>query len=287
MSRRIADLDVEGVAAEMLYPQRSFALVAGLRASHRDVVLQDEDYARAYLDAYNTYLADLCAAHQGRLFGAAMARFWDPDGMAANLSELKALGFRAIVLPTAPPGVHYNAPEMEPMWTAIEESGLPVSFHVGERFDTEGPGAFGTSLMMSFHPFRKLWSLLVFSGILERHPGMRVVFTEGGLHWIPGALVDADHFHRNFRSIMQPRLAREPSHYWHQNCQATFQEDPVGLAMVDRIGHERMLWASDYPHPEGTIGHTAESARAVIDAVGPERAEAILNDNARRLWSLS
>jgi predicted TIM-barrel fold metal-dependent hydrolase len=252
-----------------------------------DAVRGDLEYAAAYLDAYNRWLAGVCGSSGGRLFGAAMVRFWDPPGMADNLLQVQEMGFRNVVMPTAPPGVRYNAPEMEALWTAIEESGVPLAFHVGEKFDADGAGAFGTSMMTQFHPFRKLWSLLTFSGILERHPHLRVVFTEGGLHWIPGALYDADHLHRTFRSIMEPRLAHEPSYYWFQNCYATFQEDPIGLALIDRIGHEHVLWASDYPHPESSIGHTALSALAVIETVGPEHSPAILNDNARNLWGLA
>lgn len=283
---RMRDLDVEGVEAEMLYPQRSFALITGMKASHRDIVLQDEEYIGGFIQAYNRWLSGVCADSGGRLYGGALVRFWDPDGIADNLADVKALGFRNIVLPNSPPGVHYNAPEMDRFWAAIEESGLPVSFHVGERFETEGPGAFGTSMMIQFHPYRKLWSLLTFSGVLERHPGLRIIFTEGQLHWIPGALQDADFFYDSFASIMEPRLAHKPSHYWHQSCYATFQEDPVGLAMIDRIGLDRVLWASDYPHPESVVGRTAQSARMVIDAVGAERAAAILSDNARRVWGL-
>jgi predicted TIM-barrel fold metal-dependent hydrolase len=287
VAQRMRDLDAEGVEAEMLYPQRSFALITGIKASHRDVVLQDEEYVGGFLDAYNLWLSRVCAASNGRLHGAALVRFWDPQGVAENLVQIKELGFHNIVLPNAPPGVQYNRPEMDPLWTAIEESGLPVSFHVGERFETEGPGAFGSSMMMQFHPYRRLWSLLAFSGILERHPGLRVIFTEGQLHWIPGALQDADIFHKSFRSILEPRLARPPSEYWHRNCYATFQEDAVGLSMIDRIGADRILWASDYPHPESVVGRCAQSAQAVIDAVGPARAKAILNDNARQVWALT
>ena len=283
---RMSDLDVEGVEAEMLYPQRSFALVTGIKASHRDIVLQDEEYVGGFLEAYNKWLSGVCAASRRRLHGAAIVRYWDPDGIADNLAAVKELGFHNIVLPIAPPGVQYNAPEMDRFWGAIEESGLPVSFHVGERFETEGPGAFGTSMMMQFHPYRRLWSLLAFSGILERHPGLRIIFTEGQLHWIPGALQDADFFQKSFRSVLQPRLAHDPSYYWHQNCYATFQEDLIGLSMIEHIGADRILWGSDYPHPESVLGRTAVSARMVIDAVGPTRAKAILNDNARRVWAL-
>jgi predicted TIM-barrel fold metal-dependent hydrolase len=284
---RMQDLDLEGVEAEMLYPQRSFSLVTGIKASHRDIVLQDEDYVGGFLDAYNTWLSGVCRESRGRLHGAALVRYWDPDGIADNLAMVKDLGFRNIVLPNAPPGVRYNDPEMDRFWGAIEASGLPVSFHVGERFETEGPGAFGTSMMMQFHPYRRLWSLLAFSGILERHPGLRVIFTEGQLHWIPGALQDADQFYESFGSVLEPRLGKPPSHFWRQSCYATFMEDPVGLSMIDQIGADRILWASDYPHPESVVGRTALSARAVLDAVGAETGKAILNDNARRVWALN
>lgn len=284
---RLMDLDVEGVDGEMLYPQRSFALITGIKASHRDLVLQDEEYVGGFLDAYDRWLSGVCAASKGRLYGAALVRYWDPDCIADNLAYVKELGFHNIVLPNAPLGVQYNAPAMDKFWGAIEESGLPVSFHVGERFETDGPGAFGASMMMQFHPYRRLWSLLTFSGILERHPGLRIIFTEGQLHWIPGALQDADHFHKSFRSVLEPRLARLPSYYWQQNCYATFQEDRVGLAMIDQIGADRILWASDYPHPESVLGRCAVSASAVIDSVGAVRAKAILNDNARRIWALN
>jgi predicted TIM-barrel fold metal-dependent hydrolase len=284
---RMKDLDVEGVEAEMLYPQRSFALITGIKASHRDIVLQDEEYVAGFLDAYNTWLGGVCAASGGRLFGAALLRYWDSEGVADQLAHVKELGFRNVVLPNAPPGVRYNAPEMDAFWGAIENSGLPVSFHVGERFETEGPGAFGTSMMMQFHPYRRLWALLAFSGILERHPGLRVIFTEGQLHWIPGALQDADQFYEAFGSVLEPKLAHPPSHYWRSNCYATFQEDAIGLSMIEHIGADRILWASDYPHPESVVGRTAVSARQVIDAVGPETAKAILNDNARRVWALN
>lgn len=284
---RIADMDAEGIAKDVLFPQWSFAILAGVRAAtHADVVAHDPAYAMAYIRAYNAYVAEVCATHPDRLYGLGILNFWDADAAADNVAEIAALGLKGLIMPTSPPGVAYNDPTMDPLWSAIEESGLPLSFHVGERFDLSGPGVLGTGLMLNFHPYRRLWSLLTFSGVFERHPALEVVFTEGQLHWVPGALQDADQFHSSFGSLLKPRLAHAPSHYWHQNCYATFQQDPVGLGMLPMIGADRVLWSTDYPHTESVVGRCQEAAGAVARATSADEARAILGGTAIALWDL-
>lgn len=283
---RIRDLDAEGINKDLMYPQRSFGLLSGMRRSHADIVRHDPEYAMAYIRGYNAYVAHLSRQYPDRLYGVAILNFWDPTMTADHIAEIKDQGLKAIVIPTSPPGVSYNDPSMEPMWDAIEASGMPLSFHVGEKFTMDGPGVLGVGMMMNFHPFRKLWSMLTFSGILERHPELRVVFTEGQIHWVPGALDDADRVVRSFGSLCQPRLAQPPSHYWFQNCYATFQEDPVGLSLLDRIGADRVLWATDYPHSESTLGRSREAASKVFEATDAEHAKAIVGGTAIKLWNL-
>ncbi len=85
---------------------------------------------------------------------------------------------------------------------------------------------------------------------------------------------------------MKPKLARLPSHYWWQNCYATFQEDPVGLQLLDQVGAHKALWASDYPHPESTLGYSAQTVRAIFAAISEEQAMAVAGGNAVALWNL-
>src|SRR5690606_26933524 len=105
----------------------------------------------------------------------------------------------------------------------------------------------------------------------ERHPNLRVVFTEGGIAWVPSALFDADRIYRDFESEMRPKLAHLPSYYWWQNCYATFQEDPCGIDQIDWIDHTKAIWASDYPHPESSLGYSAAVVRDIIASVGEEK----------------
>ncbi|GAA4550589.1 amidohydrolase family protein [Pseudonocardia xishanensis] len=283
---RIADMDAEGIAKDILFPQFSFAILNGLSAAHSEAPIRDPEYSMAYIRAYNAYVAEVCAQYPDRLYGLGILNFWDPASAADNIAEIKDLGLKGLILPTNPPSVRYNDEHTEPLWDAIEASGLPLSFHVGERVDMSGAGTLGTGLMQNFAPYRRLWSLLTFSGILERHPEMKVVFTEGQLHWIPGTLQDADIFSSTFASLYEPKLAHPPSHYFFQNCYATFQEDPVGLRMLGDIGADRVMWSTDYPHSESVLGRCQEAALAVAQVTSDSDARAVLGGNTIKLWGL-
>jgi predicted TIM-barrel fold metal-dependent hydrolase len=173
------------------------------------------------------------------------------------------------------------------MWTAIEEAGLPLNFHISESPDDNGPGGLGAYLAVSQQPFRKQWSYLVFSGILERHPGLQVVFAEGGISWIPSALDHADRIHHRFDRWLEPRLPRPPSEYWWRQCRATFMEDPRGVEQLAHIGADRVLWSSDYPHPEGTGDATAGVLARLRADVGDARCAAITGATAASLYGLT
>jgi predicted TIM-barrel fold metal-dependent hydrolase len=78
-----------------------------------------------------------------------------------------------------------------------------------------------------------------------------------------------------------------PSWYWRHHCYATFQTDPVGLSLLDRIGADRVMWAQDYPHSEGTFGFSATAMREVLDATTEAEARLILGDTATALYGLN
>ena len=279
-SVRVAEITREGVDQEILFPQRMLGVIRN----------QDFDYIQACLDAYNELLADFCAAEPDRLHGLALLNYWNPDATVDELQKIKALGFKGVLMPSLPPPhsqVYYNARAMEPLWRAVGESGLPLSFHVGETFDARGQGGLATTIVVAFQPFRRLFALLTFAGIFERNPGLRVVFTEGGISWVPSALFDCDKVYQSFESEMNPKLAHPPSHFWHENCYATFIEDPSGLRQLDLIGVDNVLWGSDYPHPESSVGYTQQTLWDVFNAANSiEDAQKIVGGNAQQLWGL-
>ena len=275
---RVQEIDAEGVDQEILFPQRMFGVIRN----------KDYDYIQACFNAYNELVAKFCAAAPDRFHGLGLLNYWNPEATRDEVATIKALGLKGVLMPSLPPGkVYFNGRRMEGLWDGIEEGGLPLSFHVGETFDARGLGGLATTIVVAFQPFRRLFSLLTFSGILERHPELRVVFTEGGIAWVPSCLFDSDRTYASFESEMNPWLAEKPSHYWRQNCYATFQEDPSGLRQLDLMGWDRVMWASDYPHPESTVGYTQQTLWDVFEATEtPEQAQAIVGKTAVELWGL-
>jgi predicted TIM-barrel fold metal-dependent hydrolase len=175
---------------------------------------------------------------------------------------------------------------MDPLWEVIAASGIPLAFHIGEAIGTAEAGATGVRVVTQMQGFRQQWSQLVFGGVFDRFPALRVVFCEAGLAWVPGMLHDADVIYNSFPRHMSPKLAHPPSWYWRHHCYATFMTDPVGLEMLHRIGAETALWCSDYPHQESTFGYTRSAIDEVFAHCNVEDAQKIVGKTALKLFRM-
>jgi predicted TIM-barrel fold metal-dependent hydrolase len=167
------------------------------------------------------------------------------------------------------------------------DAGLPVNFHVGEAFGFEHRGGLTTAVFVGIAPFRKPFSELVFGGVFDRHPNLTVVFSEGGIAWVPPALQDAEMLYDIHGSgQLMEAIALRPTDYWRRNCYATFQNDLLGLRQLDHVGADRVMWAADYPHLEGSFGHGWSSRQSVSDATTPENTRKILGGTAAEVYNL-
>ncbi|MEO6717700.1 MAG: amidohydrolase family protein [Novosphingobium sp.] len=276
---RLKAMDAEDIEASVLYHGQAQAL--------NYLISTDPELYFACMDVYNDWMAEYTAPHRDRLVGMAiLPSFLRPETARDQMQKLKDLGFRSVQMPSYPRGVRYNSREMDPVWEAVVESGLPLSFHVTATLEFSGWGSLGANLNRNLSPFRPLLGQLIFSGVFERHPDLRVVFAEGGATWVADAIVSMDKITRSYHSILKPRLAEMPSFYWRRNCFATFMDDPLALRLVDVIGADNMMWSIDYPHPESVYGYTGEITKSIYDAVGHDDARKILGGTAARLYQL-
>jgi predicted TIM-barrel fold metal-dependent hydrolase len=279
---RLADLDVEGVEKELIFPQRLFGLMMFGEIAHKAHVF----------GAYNAAIAEVCARAPGRLYPVMVPSYWDPDAAADSVAECARLGARCLMVPIKPGKfadghtIQYNHPRMDPLWAAIQDSGLPLAFHIGEAIPTAEAGAVGVSVLTQMQGFRQNWAQLTFGGIFDRYPGLRVVFVEAGLAWVASMLHDADMVYNSFPTSVNPKLAHPPSWYWRAHCFATFMTDPVGLELLHRIGPETALWSSDYPHQESTFGYTRGAIEAVFRALPEADAQKVLGLTALKLFRM-
>jgi len=281
---RLAALDSEGVSKELAFPNSVLALFGW----------PDREVRELCFRIYNEHIAEVQERSNGRIYGVGLVNWWDADGARRTIQELKSLGLTTFLMPLSPGKdvekrpIDYASSEMDAVWDAIEEAEIPVSHHIGESppATPNQHNAVGIGMLQSVAPFRDLFGKYIFGGILDRHPSLRIGWFEGGINWVPSALQDAEHIAASFHHLWDLEIQHEPRYYWDRHMCASFMVDPLGLELVDRIGTDKVMWSTDFPHNESTYGYTTESLASVVDAVGAETARAIVADNVERFLGL-
>jgi predicted TIM-barrel fold metal-dependent hydrolase len=312
---RTSILEGEGAVAEVLFPGPDFARelgipfgstatkFAGTSASlfTSDARAENLELLAAGERAYNRWLADYCSLVPGRAVGLLHPPRHDMEAAVRELVWGRDAGLRGVQIPSDDPRLPaYWDDYWEPMWSACEDLGLPVHFHGGTSHGTEkglqsGNDAVSRQVVAVEGPFwmgRPL-KVLIYAGVLERHPGLNVVFTEFSCDWVPNVLARMNWFYYDTSAratTTQPIvLPRPPSEYWYRQCYvgaSLLSRDEVMLR--DQIGVDNMMYGVDFPHPEGSWMRTKEWFEQIFGGTGiPETDLAkILGENALRLYGL-
>lgn len=282
---RLAEMAEDGVDAELLFGSNN---PRAFIATH-----EDDDLHHEMVRAYNEFMSEFCAVAPWQLGGTALLPNRGIKGCLKEIERIAALpGFVAYLLHRYPNGGLNIESEDDAVWAAIEASGMPLTIHVGliaepmrKGHRNLSPASIGTG---HFHdaPVRMLQ--FIFSGVLDRFPGLRVAFIEVDCGWIPYFESQADDlFMRHRRAALRDvKLSRLPSEYMHEFFSAAFITDPVAVDLRQRIGVERMLWSSDYPHITSDWPYSWKTINAVFTDVPPDEKHAILAGNAQRLFKL-
>jgi predicted TIM-barrel fold metal-dependent hydrolase len=274
---RLVDQDRDGVLAEVLY-------------GGGPLPTADPELFVASHHAYNDWLADFCRHDPCRLLGVAYVPCTSPDVAVAEVRRARRLGLRSALIPASPSSGHWWDAAWAPLWEALVDEDLPAGLHVGfgfarkHRFD--GGPAFLTDVMMTKMEMAGPLADLVFGGVLQRHPGLRVISVEAYVGWLPFVAEYVDHAYRVHRYWNDLGLAEPPSAYLRRQVYATFIDDPVGLRERHAFNVDNLLWSSDYPHGESTFPEShAHVARTFAGIPDVERRK-IVYENARRLYRL-
>jgi predicted TIM-barrel fold metal-dependent hydrolase len=206
---------------------------------------------------------------------------------------------RALTLPCKPVwGAHdvahanYNLPLFDPMWSLIQETGLPVIFHVSTGRDPRASrgngGAVINYVSHSLSPTIEPVANLCASGALERFPGLKFATIEAGIGWVPWLLDAMDEAYRKHHMWVRPTLPRLPSEYYRRHGFSSFQEDRAGLELAVTYGLvDNFMWANDYPHHEGTWPHSAAAIERTMGRLNDVQRAKILGLNAARLFGFT
>ena len=279
---RAKELEADGVVAEVLFPNGS-PFMAGFGTTY------SAELQAAGKRAYNRWLADFCADLPGRRAGIAQLDLHDVDGAVAEVEWAAAHGLRGVMLPIsfddAPPIYHDR---YEPLWSACEDTGLPLHIHGGGGPDYGVDGMLAIMLYVSevtWWPRRPLW-FMIWSGAFERHPGLRMVFTENTAAWIPETLKYLDFLYKGkLFGAIRSEVPHPPSEYWRRQCYvgASFISDEE-CDMREQIGVDKIMFGNDYPHLEGTWPRTKQWLQATVGGLPEADARSILGENAARVY---
>ena len=187
--------------------------------------------------------------------------------------------------------IEYNDPAFEALWSLVEETGLPVTFHVSTGRDPRAVGGNGGAIINyvchSMETTIEPLVQLITSGVFERHPRMQAGLVESGIGFVPWLLETMDYAYKAHHFWVRPVIPELPSEYFRRHCFATFQEDHVGMDTVEQYNLvDNLMWANDYPHHEGSWPHSAASIERQMSGLTDESRAKILGGNAVRVFSL-
>jgi len=283
LDARLADQEIDGVDAEVLYPSISMALTQ----------LSDADYELACARAYNDWLAELCAGAPDRLAGIALVPTVDVDAAIAEVARTHDAGLRGVLVPGRPPAGHYAEARFDALWAACAERWLPVSFHIALTGDPLGDPMLGSGIRMMtvmsvVQAMQQTLSLFIFGGVFDRHTELRVVSAEHDAGWVAHYAYRLDQLFERHRHWLATDVSirHQPGEYIGTNACFTFQKDPVAVETRHRVGVSQLMWASDYPHSDSTWPHSRKVIERDFEGVPDDELALLVGGNAAALYSL-
>jgi predicted TIM-barrel fold metal-dependent hydrolase len=300
-ARRLEETSQDSLAAELLFPNTIPPFFPSGNLTAQPPKAGEHELRWAGLQAHNRWLLDFCNETPGRRAGMAQILLHDVEAAVKEIEWAAEAGlFGGILLPGIPPDSGlppFTAPDYEPIWATCADLGMPMNHHAGNATPEYGPYPSTMAMFIieaGFFAHRALW-MLIFSGVFERHPNLKLVLTEGGADWIPGVLSVLDFQFDKFSTPGKPEsrfgalatkdMSMRPSEYFARNCWvgSSFTV-PRENAMRYEIGVDRIMWGCDYPHTESTFPFTREALRHTFHDTDPLEVAAMLGGNAAEVY---
>ncbi|MBV1876766.1 MAG: amidohydrolase [Pseudomonadales bacterium] len=281
---RGADMDRDGIAAEIIY-----ASVGMILCTHPDA-----DYKNACMQAYNRWLQEFCGGNPDRLFGLAQTAVMSIDSAIEDFRRAKDMGMVGMMMPGNPVQGDYDDKDYDALWQCAVDLDLPICFHIltaqSGSFDDIFKPPRGHSLggfLNIIRAVQDIVGMMTLQGVFERNPKLKLVCAEGDAGWMPHYMYRMDHavkFNRD-DGILEG-LSKLPSEYLRENVSMTFQDDWVAFQTAHLMNHKRLIWASDYPHTDSTWPESPNLLRKHSGDLSDQQRQDILRNNSAELFNL-
>ena len=297
---RIEVLDDSGIWAQVLFPNSIGLGGQGLSQAVKDPVLR-----RLCIEIYNDAMAELQAESGNRLLPMPVLPAWDVDESVREAERVAALGARGVNLTSDPQDM--GAPDLanrawDPLWDVCDDLKLPVHFHIGASLTAMNfygnyfwpsqdeyikPAIGGT--LLSIGNARVVVNVIL-CGMLDRHPGLKLVSVESGIGWVPFILEAMDYEVFENAPEQAGELSRMPSDYFKDHWYATFwfERNRGGnlQALVDSVGEDNILFETDFPHPTCLYPKPLDTVAEKMATLTASARRKILGENAAKLYRL-
>ncbi len=280
---RLRDQDRDGIQAEVMYG----LLGAGNR-------MTDKEALGEFYRIYNDWLVDFCGYNRERFVGLASIPSHDVHVAAAEVRRVAKLGLGGLDVGASWDMTPLWSSYWDPLWAAAEEVDLPVHFHtisippqpIPEDTPLQFQLAHQAAKISSFQiNLATILTSMIFGGAMERHPKLRMVLGESGIGWIPYVLDRMDYEYED-RYKGQLPLSLKPSEYWYRQCRATFQNDRIGAKLLDDLGHDNVMWGSDYPHSDGVFPDSQHYIKQQFGDLPNDLRRKIICENTGKFYKL-
>jgi predicted TIM-barrel fold metal-dependent hydrolase len=288
-SARLDDMTLNGVEAQLCFP--NFPRFCG----QQFLWGKDKELALLSVQAYNDWMVEeWCGGSAGRLIPLCLVPLWDVDLAVAEVRRNAERGVRAVAFSEIPaylqlPSLYSG--EWEPFFAACAETKTVVAMHIGSGTTTpktsdDAPVAVAGTMLFG----NSVGSLadFLFSGVLHRHPDLRLLYAEAQIGWLPFVLDRADDIwttHRGWADS-QRYCPEPPSTYYHRQVSSCFFKDRVGIELLERVGAGNVMFETDYPHQDGTWPNSRLAAAEQFGDLAQPLVDQIARGNAIELLGL-
>lgn len=286
IKNRLADMDIEGMHAQMCFPNM------GGFAGSTFWKSKDMELAEECIKAYNDFILDeWCAYDPGRQIPLVMIPFWDVAASVKEIERTAAKGAKSVTFLEAPhklglPSFHTD--HWDPIFKAAEEAQLPLSAHFGSGGVPLGTAPDGDMfIQIALFGMNSIMATvdLLMSPIFYKFPNLKFVLAEGGTGWIPYILERTDYSWERHRYWCNINAEMRPSELFKDHIYGCFVSDQVGIDERHKIGVEQILFESDYPHSDCNWPHTRKILSEQLAEVPDDEAGLIVEGNARKIFN--
>ncbi len=288
-SARLSVMDDEQIDIALLYPTIGIAW---------EGVVRDPKIATAYCRAYNRWIVDFCSHDRRRLVPIAHICLKDPEGAVEEVKRARNDGCAGVYLSPDPPardGRQLDDLEFVRFWETVQDLEMPIAFHVVARsggvldpWVNDPQGGVGAEVFA--FAFLALDVMAAFTsmmtrGLFETYPRLRCAVLEAGSNWITAWLDRLDHKSEVMRPFSKMKLL--PSEYFKRQCLIAAEPDEsITAQVVEHLGDDFVVWASDYPHLDASFNVVGE-IREKIARLPESSQRKVLGENAVRFYGLS